>query len=171
MRIQGLLLAVAATLTGCTPPRKELGHSGPEHAGHRNPDLIRFHVGEKEAGEDTLPMRLVRRLPGKTETVAEAIHVRAAAAMNGADIRSAQVFPDGRFYGIGLTCTPQGASKLREVTAANVRKKLVIVVDGHVLAAPVIAGPADGGRLAIRGELTRARARELAALINAAVAR
>lgn len=50
---------------------------------------------------------------------------------------------------VSITMTPEGAARFEALTAANVRRKLAIVLDGKVTAAPVIHERIPGGRAQI----------------------
>lgn len=50
-----------------------------------------------------------------------------------------------------LRLNREGAAKFARLTAANVGRRLAIVVDGRILIAPTIRGPITGGAVSIQG--------------------
>jgi len=61
-----------------------------------------------------------------------------------------------------------GSELFAAVTAANVNKRLAIVLDGHLYSAPVIRSPIIGGKTRITGNFSEDEATELASKINQA---
>ncbi len=67
--------------------------------------------------------------------------------------------PNG--FGVEVDFTEGGASKMRSATTENVGRLLAIVVDGNVLAAPMVRSPIDQLGV-ITGDFTRDEAEQLA---------
>lgn len=63
--------------------------------------------------------------------------------------------------------TSAGATLFAEATAANVGRRMAIIVDGIAVSAPTVQEPITGGTGVITGNLTRDEAEALAAAINA----
>jgi preprotein translocase subunit SecD len=62
-----------------------------------------------------------------------------------------------------------GSELFASVTAANLNKRLAIVLDGHLHSAPVIRSPIAGGKTQITGNFTEGEAKDLASRINKAI--
>lgn len=67
---------------------------------------------------------------------------------------------------VSITFTPDGKKKFADLTTAHVGKRFVIILDGKLHVAPVIAEPIRGGIIAIAGEWTTAEARKLVAKLT-----
>ncbi|GAB1470738.1 protein translocase subunit SecD [Chloroflexota bacterium] len=76
--------------------------------------------------------------------------------MTGAELATVTVSPDqfGGKYVINFTLKPEGAKIFGEHTTANKGKFLTIVLDKHVISAPVIQGAITGGEGSISGNFT-----------------
>lgn len=68
---------------------------------------------------------------------------------------------------VNIAFNAQGARIFAEVTAANVGKKLAIVLDNTIYSAPVIREPIRGGRAQISGSFTTKDAHDLAIVLRA----
>jgi preprotein translocase subunit SecD len=62
-----------------------------------------------------------------------------------------------------------GSELFAVVTAANLNKRLAIVLDGRLYSAPVIRSPIAGGKARITGNFSEDEARDLASKINQAI--
>jgi hypothetical protein len=74
-----------------------------------------------------------------------------SAVVTGADVADAQVVVD-QYSGapvVSVTLTESAGDRFEEVTAANLRRQLAIVVDGEIVSAPIIQSPIPGGRIQI----------------------
>ena len=65
-----------------------------------------------------------------------------------ADARVGRETDLGSYY-VTVTLSPAGARRFEELTAANVHRRLAIVIDGVVESAPVIASKIAGGKATI----------------------
>jgi preprotein translocase subunit SecD len=72
----------------------------------------------------------------------------------------------GQAY-VGMNFNARGARIFEEVTGANVKKRLAIVLDGTVHSAPVIQDRIGGGRASITGQFTTEEAHDLAVVLRA----
>jgi preprotein translocase subunit SecD len=108
---------------------------------------------------------------GEGETVAEktAYVVGSQALMTGEYISDARVRPAAQLQGpsVELILNPSGAKIFEQITAANVRRRLAIVLDNRVYSAPVIQERIGGGRASITGSFTIQEARDLAIVLRA----
>ena len=50
---------------------------------------------------------------------------------------------------VGVELTPAGGKRFEEATAANIGRRIAILVDGMVQTAPRVLSPITGGRLSI----------------------
>lgn len=75
--------------------------------------------------------------------------------------------PDQLYY-VALTFTPEGTERFRALTAANVKRRFAIVLDGWVNSAPVIQTEIRGGHasLTLGPHSTEAEARSLAGILR-----
>lgn len=72
----------------------------------------------------------------------------------------------GQAY-VGMNFNARGARIFEEVTGANIKKRLAIVLDGTVHSAPVIQDRIGGGRASITGQFTTDEAHDLAVVLRA----
>jgi preprotein translocase subunit SecD len=68
---------------------------------------------------------------------------------------------------VELVLNTQGARLFEQITAANVKRRLAIVLDSRVYSAPVIQERISGGRASITGNFTIQEARDLAIVLRA----
>ncbi len=95
--------------------------------------------------------------------------VEARTLMTGEYIADARVRPGAQLQGpyVELILNPGGARLFEQITAANVRRRLAIVLDNRVYSAPVIQERIGGGRASITGSFTIEEARDLAIILRA----
>jgi len=89
--------------------------------------------------------------------------------LTGESLEDAKVSISDRFgeaY-VSLKFDSQGAKDFDRITAANVKKRLAIVLDGVVHSAPVIQERISGGSAQINGSFTRNEAHDLAIVLRA----
>jgi len=88
--------------------------------------------------------------------------------MTGEVLKDAQVrFDDFNQPYVALEFDPRGAKMFDRITAANVKKRLAIILDDNVYSAPVIQERISGGRAQITGAFTLEEARDLAIVLRA----
>jgi preprotein translocase subunit SecD len=68
---------------------------------------------------------------------------------------------------VGIEFNSQGAKLFDEITAANVKRRLAIVLDNNVYSAPVIQERISGGQAQISGRFTAKEAHDLAIVLRA----
>lgn len=68
---------------------------------------------------------------------------------------------------VSITFSDQGAKRFSQVTAANVNKRLAIVLDGVIQSAPVIRERIPSGRAQITGQFSVEQANDLAIVLRA----
>ena len=102
-------------------------------------------------------------------TEREAYVVESRALMTGEYIQDARVRPAEQLQGasVELVLNPTGARLFEQITAANVKRRLAIVLDNRVYSAPVIQERIAGGRASITGNFDLKEARDLAIVLRA----
>ncbi|HNQ35680.1 MAG TPA: protein translocase subunit SecD [bacterium] len=94
--------------------------------------------------------------------------LKSQAAVTGQDLSNAQLgYSQGALPVVDLEFNSEGARKFAEVTAANVNKRLAIVLDGIVQSAPVIREAIPSGKAQISGRFTTQEANDLALVLKA----
>jgi preprotein translocase subunit SecD len=89
--------------------------------------------------------------------------------MTGETIQDARVRPSHQLQGpyVELILNPTGARLFEQVTAANVKRRMAIVLDNKVYSAPVIQERIGGGRASITGSFDIKEARDLSIVLRA----
>jgi preprotein translocase subunit SecD len=89
--------------------------------------------------------------------------------MTGEVLKDARVALDSQFHEpyIALEFDDIGAKLFEQITGANVKKRLAIILDDNVYSAPVIQERIAGGRAQITGRFTTDEASELAIVLRA----
>ena len=89
--------------------------------------------------------------------------------MTGEVLKDARVALDSQFHEpyIALEFDDIGAKLFEQITGANVKKRLAIILDDNVYSAPVIQERISGGRAQITGRFTTDEANELAIVLRA----
>jgi preprotein translocase subunit SecD len=89
--------------------------------------------------------------------------------MTGEYIADARVRPSQQLQGpyVELILNSSGARLFEQITAANVKRRLAIVLDNRVYSAPVIQERIGGGRASITGSFDIKEARDLAIILRA----
>ena len=102
-------------------------------------------------------------------TEKEAYVLDARALMTGEYIQDARVRPAEQLQGasVELILNPAGARLFEQITTANVKRRLAIVLDNRVYSAPVIQERIGGGRASITGNFDLKEARDLAIVLRA----
>ena len=131
--------------------------------------LFELHAVADKPGANT------REYPqSKANMVApENLPLESEVLLDGSALRSARVeHGEGNGApGIYIELTDAGKERLANVTTKYVHKKLGIVLNGHLVSAPIVNGPILGGSLMISGNFTEAEAAELVARLNNSVAK
>jgi preprotein translocase subunit SecD len=99
----------------------------------------------------------------------QAYVLESRALMTGEYIQDARVRPAEQLQGasVELILNQTGARLFEQVTAANVKRRLAIVLDNRVYSAPVIQERIGGGRASITGNFDLKEARDLAIVLRA----
>jgi preprotein translocase subunit SecD len=91
------------------------------------------------------------------------------AVLTGDSLSEAKVSLDSRFgepY-VSISFNAEGAKRFEEITGANVKKRLAIILDGNVYSAPVIQEKISGGSAQITGNFSMDEAKDLAIVLRA----
>jgi preprotein translocase subunit SecD len=88
--------------------------------------------------------------------------------MTGEFIKDARVALDSQFHEpyVAMEFTDIGAKLFEQITAANVKKRLAIILDNNVYSAPVIQERIAGGRAQITGRFDTKEASDLAIVLR-----
>jgi len=88
--------------------------------------------------------------------------------MTGEFIKDARVSLDSQFHEpyVAMEFTDVGGRLFEQITAANVKKRLAIILDNSVYSAPVIQERIAGGRAQITGRFTTEQAKDLAVVLR-----
>lgn len=87
--------------------------------------------------------------------------------LTGKDLKDAKAqISNGNQAVVGLEFNDEGGKKFADLTARNIGKQIVIVLDGDVLTAPVVQEAITGGRAQISGSRTMEEAERLAILLR-----
>ncbi len=89
--------------------------------------------------------------------------------LTGEYLTEARVAIDPRFNEpyVELKFNPEGAKLFDQITAANVKKRLAIILDNNVYSAPVIRERISGGNAQISGNFSMDEAKDLAIVLKA----
>jgi preprotein translocase subunit SecD len=95
--------------------------------------------------------------------------LEARTLMTGEYITEARVRPSSQLEGpyVEVNLNSRGARLFEQITAANVKRQLAIVLDNRVYSAPVIQERIGGGRASITGSFDIQEARDLAIVLRA----
>lgn len=136
----------------------------------------------KPGEEDALLKRFEEKLPPDHEILFEKlmnretgevtkrpIFLKKEVLMTGDLLTEAKVTIDQRFNEpyVSLTFNAPGAKLFEDITAANVKKRLAIILDGTVYSAPVIQERISGGNAQITGRFSMDEAKDLAIVLRA----
>ncbi|NCO67654.1 MAG: protein translocase subunit SecD [Nitrospirae bacterium CG_4_9_14_3_um_filter_41_27] len=112
---------------------------------------------EKKVNRET---GAVRKIP---------ILLKKQAVITGDLLSEAKVNIDSRFNEpyVSLSFNTDGAKKFEEITGANVKKRLAIILDKAVYSAPVIQEKISGGNAQITGNFTMEEAKDLSIVLRA----
>jgi len=129
--------------------------------------LIKRFAGKLPADDELLFERVVNKETG--EVTKRPFLLKNQTLMTGDLLSEAKVNIDQRFNEpyVSLTFNAQGAKLFEEITAANVKKRLAIILDGSVYSAPVIQERISGGSAQITGRFSMDEAKDLAIVLRA----
>ncbi len=130
--------------------------------------LDRTALGLAQTSQARLEIRLAEDGPGaglSAVTVGNGrrqIYLHADAIVTTIDVAEARVNDaGGGRFSVGVRFTDQGSSRMAAATRAHIGRPVAIVLDGVVLAAPVVRSPI-GDSAVLTGDFTRAQAEAIA---------
>lgn len=140
-----------ATGVGTTPPPAGTAPSTPPAV-----SSVGFYLAQTESAPNLMEVKLSDAT----------VYVQEQPVLTRADLTEAAALVDrqGKNF-VGLRFSPEGARKLSQVSAENVGKLLVLIINGQLVAAPRIAEPLNRGVLAF-GVDTPQTATEIAARVR-----
>jgi TonB family protein len=101
--------------------------------------------------------------PGLREAVVsgsnERIYLYPTTLATWSDVTLARVVNDGNSYGVAVTFNSAAAGRMASATAAHLGKPIAIILDGRIIAAPIVRAPVSDS--AMLTGITAAVAREL----------
>jgi len=120
-------------------------------------DRLQFRIGERQPG------------PGLTEmTVSgskEKVYLREKVELSQADVAQASAEKTKERVEIMLVFTDAGKEKLAKLTGENKGKLLCIVVEGKLVAAPIIKSSIPAGKAALTGNFSLEEAKRIVSAI------
>ncbi len=118
-------------------------------------------------GDEILFEKKVNRETGMVRKIP--VLLKKQAAITGDLLSEAKVSIDQRFneYYVSLSFNAAGAKLFEEVTGANIKKRLAIILDNAVYSAPVIQEKISGGNAQITGSFTMEEAKDLSIVLRA----
>jgi beta-lactamase regulating signal transducer with metallopeptidase domain len=136
---------------------------GPRFAFRVVDDAIAENVGQAPAGEDRLPTFE----PGMQAP--SAVWLKRQGAIEGGVVSEAHVTtgPDGKPM-VLFTLTPRARDQFAALSRANIGRRIAVVVNGSVVASPVVKEPMLSGKVQISGNYSQAEANRLATEITGA---
>jgi len=129
--------------------------------------LLTKFAGKLSPDDEILFEKITNRETG--EVTKRPILLKKETLMTGDLLTEAKVTIDQRFNEpyVSLTFNAAGAKLFEEITAANVKKRLAIILDGSVYSAPVIQERIAGGNAQITGRFSMDEAKDLAIVLRA----
>ncbi len=117
--------------------------------------------------DEILFERIVNR--ETSEVTKRPVLIKKQVLMTGQDLTEAKVSLGDRspFPHVAITFNAAGAKQFEEITGANVKKRMAIILDGTVYSAPVIQERISGGNAQISGNFSDAEAKDLAIVLRA----
>lgn len=130
-------------------------------------ELLKRFAEKIPPDDEVLFERVVNRETG--EVTKRPILLKKQALLTGDYLTEAKVNIDQRFNEpyVSITFNAAGAKLFEEITAANVKKRLAIILDGNVYSAPVIQERISGGNAQITGRFSMEEAKDLAIVLRA----
>lgn len=84
----------------------------------------------------------------------ETVHVDRNIIISDKDIVEATLI-ESDYPAVRITLTEEGKKKFSELTKESINKRLAVVLDDHLVSAPVVRAEITGGVLDISGNMTR----------------
>jgi preprotein translocase subunit SecD len=121
----------------------------------------------KYQGQVPPDMQLEAGTASRTDPTVSYYLVHKVPAVTGKDLRNArQTVDELNLPAVSFTLNSEGVTKFSRVTAANVGRRLAIILDDHVVSAPSIEGPISQPEARITGRFTPQEADDLALVLR-----
>ncbi|MBS1234670.1 MAG: secD [Nitrospirae bacterium] len=129
--------------------------------------LLKEFADKLPEGDEILFEKRVNRETGVVRK--SPILLKKQAVMTGDLLSEARVSLDNQFSEpyVSITFNEDGAKRFEEVTGANVKKRLAIILDNTVYSAPVIQEKISGGNAQISGSFSMDEAKDLTIVLKA----
>jgi preprotein translocase subunit SecD len=101
-----------------------------------------------------------------TDDAGTPLFISLAPFLTDADVRSAAAFHGRSGSFVQLQLSGIGGQRLQEITRDNVGKRIAILVDGQLVASPLIRDEIAGGKATISANFSRDEAEKLAARLT-----
>jgi preprotein translocase subunit SecD len=130
-------------------------------------DLLKQFAGKIPEDDEILFEKKINRETGEVRKAP--ILLKKQAALTGDLLSNAKVNIDTRYNEpyVSISFNAAGAKLFEDVTGANVKKRLAIILDNTVYSAPVIQEKISGGNAQITGRFTMEEARDLSIVLRA----
>jgi preprotein translocase subunit SecD len=130
-------------------------------------DILKQFADKIPKDDEILFEKKVNRETGEVRKTP--ILLKKQASLTGDILSDAKVNIDSRFNEpyVSLSFNSSGAKLFEEVTGANVKKRLAIILDNTVYSAPVIQERISGGNAQITGNFSMDEARDLSIVLRA----
>jgi preprotein translocase subunit SecD len=129
--------------------------------------LLAKFTGKISPDDEILFEKVVNRETG--EVTKRPVLLKKQVLMTGDLLTEAKVNIDQRFNEphVSIAFNAAGAKLFEDITAANVKKRMAIILDGTVYSAPVIQERISGGNAQITGRFSMDEAKDLAIVLRA----
>ena len=128
----------------------------------------------KPGGLDVkMEFRLAQTTPGENLTefvhipTGERFFVQRDVFLDESHVASARVVAADSQPTVELTLTPEGRAIFARETERHVSEHVAMLVDGRLIAAPIVRAPIASGRARLMGDLTQEEAERIARALNA----
>lgn len=126
--------------------------------------FVEFRLVSDAIDGDSQRMTLVK--------TGEQLHLGSEVLLDLSDVERAELVSndEGKSYLVYLILTDEGKRKFREITGANLGRRLGVVVDGRLVQAPTILEQINSGKIPVFFQLDKSEAEEESGRINAVLA-
>ncbi len=130
-------------------------------------EVLSKFAGKIPEDDEILFEKKVNRETGVA--VKQPILLKKEAVLTGDMLSEARVSLTSQFSEpyVSISFNPEGAQRFEEITGANVKKRLAIILDNTVYSAPVIQEKISGGNAQITGNFSMDEAKDLAIVLKA----
>jgi preprotein translocase subunit SecD len=130
-------------------------------------DILKQFAEKVPEGDEILFEKKMNRETGVVRK--EPILLKKQAVMTGDLLSEAKVSLDSQYSEpyVSITFNEEGARRFEEVTGANVKKRLAIILDNTVYSAPVIQEKIAGGSAQVTGNFSMDEAKDLSIVLKA----